>query len=305
MMNQNQYPKRKLYLSLAQYGLRTLESEEDFWNELHVQIERARANQADVLVFPEYLTAHLLSLAPEMSHEAACEYLDQFTARYLVFFKEMSCDYGIHILAGTHIFKKENHFVNRAYFFSPDGTVHFQDKIHLTPEEQTKWPLTPGHILNIIDTAWGKMAIFICYDIEFPELARLAAEQGAQLILCPSYTDNAFGYFRVRLCAQARAIENQLYVALSGIVGELTERRPQLDWGHCQAGLFSPCDVPFEADGIIAIGQTNQHGLVFAQVDLEQLALNRSQGLVAPFFDRKPHLYSRIRAESSSNSPTS
>jgi len=282
---------KKLTIATTQYGLTDIQSEEQFWTGISTKVRDAAGQGAAIIVFPEYLTAHLLSLEPSMLHDEACHFLDQQTAKYIQFFLRLSQECNIAILAGTHICKEENEYVNRAFMFFPDGRIEVQSKVHLTPEEQIRWPLTAGDDLNVFETEWGKMAILTCYDVEFPELARAAALRGAVLILCPSYTDSAYGYYRVRYCCQARAIENQLFVVLSGLVGALSEDRPQVDQGYSQAGVFTPCDTPFAIDGIIQVGEVNEDVTVLAEVDFHMLRENRERGAVAPFYDRRPELY--------------
>ncbi|WP_053373532.1 carbon-nitrogen hydrolase family protein [Paenibacillus sp. FJAT-27812] len=280
-----------LSVATIQYELTFIESEEQFWKGLTSTISKAAEQGAELVVFPEYMTAHLLSLKPAMSHKEACHYLSNYTAKYMNFFLQSSRAFGIAILGGTHICHEEDGFVNNAYLFFPDGRVEVQTKLHLTPEERNSWSLVAGDRLNMIESKWGKLAITTCYDIEFPELARMAAEQGAQLLLCPSYTDSAFGYYRVRHCAQARAIENQLFVVLSGMVGSLPEGLLQVDQGYCQAGVFSPCDYPFSEQGILQVGVVNESGMALAELDFAMLQENREHGVVAPFYDRRPSLY--------------
>ncbi|WP_187273902.1 nitrilase-related carbon-nitrogen hydrolase [Paenibacillus sp. N3.4] len=282
---------RKITLASVQYGLSDLQSKEQFWDGLASKIREAAEKGANLVVFPEYVTAHLLSLEPTMTNEEACVYLDSCTERYVRFFQHCSQEWQVLILGGTHVCKEEKGFVNKAFLFFPDGRMETQNKIHLTPEEQVRWPLTAGDELSVFETAWGLVAILTCYDIEFPELARAAAERGAELILCPSYTDNASGYSRVRFCAQARAIENQLFVVVSGLVGALAEGRPQVDQGYCQAGLFTPCDSPFAQDGVERVGKLNEDMVVMAEIDFAKLCENRRGGAVAPFYDRRPNLY--------------
>ncbi|BBI36390.1 nitrilase-related carbon-nitrogen hydrolase [Cohnella abietis] len=284
---------KKLKIATTQYGLTDIHSEEQFWAGISTKIKEAAEEGSAMVVFPEYMTAHLLSVEPSMLHEEACDYLDQRTEQYIRFFKQQSQERGIAILAGTHICRgvEEEEYENKAFLFFPDGRVETQSKVHLTPEEQIRWPLVAGDALNVFDTEWGKMAILTCYDIEFPELARAAALRGAQLILCPSYTDSKHGYYRVRHCCQARAIENQIFVVLSGLVGALSEDRPQVDQGYCQAGVFTPCDIPFEADGVLQAGEVNANMTVFVEVDYHQLRENRERGAVAPFYDRRPEFY--------------
>ncbi|WP_372663478.1 carbon-nitrogen hydrolase family protein [Cohnella sp.] len=282
---------KKITIATTQYGLTDILTEEQFWTGLSVKIQDAAENGAALIVFPEYLTTHLLSIVPTMMHDEACHHLDLYTAKYLRFFELQSKEWNIAILGGSHICREAGEFVNKAFLFFPDGRMETQSKLHLTPEEHIRWPLTAGEELNVFDTEWGRAAILTCYDIEFPELARAAAVRGAELILCPSYTDTSYGYHRVRHCCQARAIENQVFVVMSGLVGTLTEDRPQVDQGYCQAGVFTPCDVPFFEDGIMQVGELNRNMTIFAEVDFRMLRENRQRGAVAPFYDRRPALY--------------
>ncbi|XID91300.1 carbon-nitrogen hydrolase family protein [Paenibacillaceae bacterium WGS1546] len=285
---------KKLMVAATQYGLTDIGSEEQFWTGIANKVREAASQGAELIVFPEYLTAHLLSLEPPMLHDEACYRLDGKTEEYMRFFRELSREKNIAILAGTHICKAEDgEYVNKAFLFFPDGRLETQSKLHLTSEEQIRWPLVSGEELNVFDTEWGKMAILICYDVEFPELARAAALRGVETVLCPSYTDSSYGYHRVRYCAQARAVENQLFVVVSGLVGALSEDRPQVDAGFSQAGAFAPCDLPFQPDGIIQVGEPNRDMTVLVELDFHLLRENRAQGAVAPFYDRKPELYER------------
>jgi predicted amidohydrolase len=282
-----------LTIATAQYGLSRLQSEEQFWTRLSGKIREAAEKGAELIVFPEYLTTHLLSLEEIMTHVEACEYLDNHTEAYLSFFKQHSQEWNIVILGGTHICREDQAYVNKAFLFFPDGRLETQNKLHLTPEEQNIWPLAQGEDLHVFDTKWGFISILTCYDIEFPELSRAAADRGVKLILCPSYTDSSYGYHRVRHCVQARAIENQLFVILSGIVGELPEGRPQVDKGYSQAGVFTPCDRPFTEDGILQVGEANQDRMVIAHIDFAELHENRQHGAVSPYYDRRPTLYEK------------
>ncbi|MFB9274787.1 nitrilase-related carbon-nitrogen hydrolase [Cohnella cellulosilytica] len=331
---------KKLTIATTQYGLKDITSEEQFWAGIADKVRKAAAEGAEMILFPEYVTAHLLSLRPQMLHDEACAYLDGQSEQYERFFRELSGEAGIAILAGTHICRADRtweegartgagigdegsdeastgkksgavpvsssnssrreasgsgaEYVNEAFLFFPDGRLERQRKVHLTPEEQIRWPLVPGESLNVFDTQWGKMAILTCYDIEFPELGRAAALRGVETILCPSYTDSAYGYHRVRFCAQARAVENQVFVVLSGLVGALSEDRPQVDTGYCQAGAFAPCDFPFDPDGILETGKKNVDSTILVELNYHQLHENRARGAVAPFYDRRPELYDRL-----------
>jgi predicted amidohydrolase len=284
-----------LTIAVAQYGLAHIETIDQFWDGLAKRMEDAAKKNVDIFVLPEYVTLHLLTLVPSMNYVEACEYLDSFTEAYQDFFRTYSAKLDMIILAGTHVHKGKERYVNQAGLFFPDGRIESQNKIHLTPEEKTRWNLEAGDELNIIESDWGRIAILICYDIEFPELSRIVADQGVELILCPSYTDTVAGYYRVQHTSHARAIENQLFVALSGIVGVLEEQRLQIDKGHCRAGIFGPCDTPFPDDGVIHAGAVNEDMVIVTEIDFAMLRENRSYGIVAPFYDRRLDLYESER----------
>lgn len=282
-----------LTIATVQYGLSNTLTIQLFWTRLTAKIREAAELGAELIIFPEYMTAHLLSFEPIMSHEEACRHLDSYTEEYIEFFQRCSREWDIIIVGGSHICREKNGFVNKAFLFFPDGRIETQNKLHLTPEEQNLWSLVEGDTLHVFETKWGLVCLLTCYDIEFPELARIAAQRGVELILCPSYTDTSYGYHRVRHCCQARAIENQLFVALSGMVGRLPLVRPQVDQGYCQAGVFSPCDIPFNDQGVIEVGEPNRDMIVFAVLDFAKLRLNRMHGVVAPFYNRRPALYEK------------
>lgn len=290
-------------IAAVQYGIGPLRSENEFWNRLRRHLAKAEQEGARLVLFPEYLTGHLLSLASPMNNEEACEYLHRFTDEYKTRFSRMSKETGITIAGGTHIHREgapdsgaSKGYYNEAFLFFPDGRIEGYKKIHLTPEEKRAWPLLPGDSYSVHQTEFGRIAIQVCYDIEFPESSRIVADLGADIILCPSYTDAAAGYWRVRHSCQARAIENQVYVALSGLVGSMPAVE-QVDAGYSQAGVFTPCDRPFPDNGVLALATPNRNALVLAPVDLEKLAYNRSKGAVAPFYDRRTELYAAKAAK--------
>jgi predicted amidohydrolase len=288
---------KRSVVSVVQYGIGPLKSKRAFWQNVGRFVDRAKARGAELIVFPEYVTAHLLALEPAMTNAEACEYLHGQTEDYIRHFSALSRERDITIVGGTHIHREgvpadSGTYYNESFLFHPDGRIDRQPKIHLTPEERKEWPLMPGDRYAVFDTRVGRVAIQVCYDIEFPEGSRILADMGAELICCPSYTDAAAGYWRVRNCGQARAIENQLIVAVSGIVGQMPGVA-QIDTGYCRAGVFAPCDRPYPANGVLAEGASNRSGLVCAIVDLDVLHENRTGGAVSPYFDRKPELYNR------------
>lgn len=274
------------------YELKPLQSYEEYWQTVQMHVQSAQRQNVRLLVFPEYQTAQLLSLQPVMTHADAMAYLDGFTEEYVTRFSQLAQENELTILGGTHIVKEGDGYVNKAYLFYPDGRVETQNKVHTTPEERNVWHMTPGEDFAVFDTEIGKVAILTCYDIEFPETARIVADMGAEIILCPSYTDAPAGFYRVRYCAQARAVENQLFVVMSGLVGSVPGVE-QIDMAYSKGAVFAPCDYPFPPDGILSEGVLNASMVTTAPIDLDRLKENRTMGNVSPYFDRKPEVYAK------------
>jgi len=202
----------------------------------------------------------------------------------------LAIKYNVNIVGGSQFAIEGDELRNISYLFRRDGTIERQYKIHITPSERRWWGVKPGNEVKVFDTDRGKVAILICYDIEFPELSRIAAAQGAQIIFCPFNTDNRHGYLRIRYCAQARCIENHVYVAVSGCIGNLPFV-DNADVHYAQSGIFTPADVAFSRDGIAAECTPNIETLVVQDVDVEQLRRHRLRGTVQNWNDRRTDLY--------------
>jgi predicted amidohydrolase len=153
--------------------------------------------------------------------------------------------------------------------------------------------MSRGHGFYIYHTDFGKIAILVCYDVEFPEAARVLAEAGAQILFVPSCTDERQGFCRVRYCAQARASENQIYVAMAGTVGNLPEV-PHMATHYGQAAILTPSDYFFARDGIAAEGNVNQEQMIISDVDLDLLEERRVNGTVLPLNDLIKDAYDRV-----------
>jgi predicted amidohydrolase len=145
----------------------------------------------------------------------------------------------------------------------------------------------------------GIISIQICYDVEFPELSRIAVEKGAQMIFVPFCTDERNAYLRVRYCAQARCIENHVYAAIAGGVGNLPFVE-NLDVHYAQSAIFTPSDIPFTRDAIQSEATPNTEMVIVDDVDLELLKRHRQSGSVLNWKDRRDDLYEiKYKAENS------
>jgi len=285
----------KIRISVVQYELKPISGVGQFKDQVIYNLEVAKDMGAQVVVFPEFLTTQLMSFFLPTTCKEAIRNLSEFTREYLDFFTRSAANYQLHILGGTHITCNGENIYNTAHFFFPDGRVYTQDKVHLTPTERQDWRVTPGNRFEVFSFLGTTAAILTCYDIEFPEAARLAAQQGAKIIFCPSCTDDRTGFHRVRYCCHARTIENQLYVVTTGTVGQLPGVR-FMESNFGQGALLCPNDIPFARDGIIVQGEINQPMVVTGDLDMELLEQSRISGSVSPWRDRRLDLYGEIKS---------
>ncbi len=274
-----------------QYEMRRIQSFEDFAHQVEYFTDVAADYRADFAVFPELFTTQLMSFIEEKSPSSAVRRLTTFTEDYIELFNNLSVKYNINIVGGSHFVEEGGHIYNVAYLFRRDGTIEKQYKIHITPNERKWWGISPGNQVRVFDTDCGKVAILICYDIQFPELSRYAVDQGANIIFSPFCTDDRQGYLRVRYCAQARAVENQVYTVIAGTVGNLPQVE-NMDIQYAQSGIFTPSDFSFARDGIVGEAQPNIETVVVGDVDLEILRRGRNNGTVTQLKDRRRDLFS-------------
>lgn len=274
----------------VQYQMRLIHSFEDFARNCEYFVDAASDYRCDVVLFPEMFTMQLLSFLPHKTPGKAVRQLSEFTPRYEELFVNLAIKYNINIIGGSHITEENENLYNISYLFKRDGTFHKQYKMHITPHEKKWWGVKPGNKVEVFDTDMGKIAILICYDVEFPELARIAVEKGAQILFVPFNTDERRAYLRVRYCSQARAIENQVYMVIAGCVGNLPEV-DNIDIQYAQSAIFTPSDVEFHREGIATEAPPNTETLIFQDLDLKLLSRNREFGSVQTLKDRRTDLY--------------
>ncbi|KAB7706261.1 acyltransferase [Bacillus aerolatus] len=280
----------KMRVSAVQYHLHTITSFEEFAAECEHYIKAAKEFDTEFILFPEFFTTQLMSIGDENGHPLEITDLPKFTQQYREAFKTFAKNYDVHIIAGTHVIEKGEHIQNVAHLFYPDGRMEQQAKLHITPAEVEGWNMAQGDQFQIFETDKGKIAILTCYDIEFPEIVRMAKAKGADVIFCPSCTDDRHGFHRVRYTSHARAVENQVYVVLTGTVGALpTVDLMRANFG--QAAIITPNDVPFPPAGILAEGVINDDMIITADLDLKLLEEVREKGSVTTWRDRRTDLY--------------
>jgi predicted amidohydrolase len=280
----------RLYrVAAVQFALKPVASFEEWAAQAEAYVYTGRREfGAECVVLPDYCTASLMSIPvggkPGTAQDAA-----KYAPRYIELFKGLATRENVAILAGTQLVAEGNKLYNTAHLFHPDGRIDTQRKLHLTPTETRAWGVYPGEGLKLVELPFGKAAMLTCYDVEFPELARQARARGATVIFCPSCTDDRHGFHRVRYTAQARAIEDQVYVIVSMTVGSLPIDDLRAHQG--QAAILTPCDYPFPTGGVLAQGELNQDMVVAADLDMEAIQKAQSGGSVRTWQDRRKDLY--------------
>ncbi len=293
---QSKAPKQRITsmpvrICCVQYQMRKISNFDDFATQVEYFVDVASDYKSDFVLFPELLTTQLLSFEKEKRPGLASRELAKYTDQYITFFKDMALSYNVNIIGGSHFTLEKDNVFNVSYLFRRDGTYDKQYKIHVTPSESLWWGVQAGSVPKVFDTDRGKVAINICYDVEFPEMARFAVDNGAHILFVPFCTDERHGFTRVRTCAQARAIENQIYVAMAGTTGNIPSVE-NMAIQYSQSAIFTPSDFPFSRDGIAAITDENAEMVILADVDVEVLRRSRHSGTVMPLKDRRRDLYS-------------
>jgi len=280
-------------VACIQYQQRRVRSFEEFAENVEYFVDVVADYKSDFAVFPELFTLQLLSIENEpIPPDQAIATLTKYTERLKELLSRLAVHYNINIIGGSHpTLDEDGDIVNVCYVCLRDGSIHAQAKIHPTPNEAYWWSIVGADDVRTIQTDCGPIGVMICYDSEFPELGRHLVDQGAQILFVPFCTDERKSYLRVRYCCQARAVENQVYVALAGNVGNLPGV-PNMDIQYAQSCILTPCDFPFDRDGVAADTTPNVEMVAIADLNLDTLRQARMTGTVQNLRDRRFDLYS-------------
>jgi predicted amidohydrolase len=286
--------KKIVRLGLIQWQMRPYKDLDELMQQAEFFIDAVSGYRSDFVLFPEFFNAPLMAEDNHLSEAEAIRELAKHTATIVQKFSEFAISYNINIITGSMPEIKGNLLYNAGYLFRRDGTTERYEKLHVTPDEAKVWGMQGGSQLKAFDTDCGKIGILICYDSEFPELSRLLADEGMDILFVPFLTDTQNGYSRVRHCAQARAIENECYVAIAGSVGNLPKVH-NMDIQFAQSMVFTPCDFSFPANGIKAKATTNTEMILIADVDIDLLRELNQFGSVRNLRDRRKDIFEIIR----------
>lgn len=281
-------------LGLIQWQMRLYKDLDELMQQAEYFIDAVSGYRSDFALFPEFFNAPLMSEYNHLTESEAIRKLAEYTRKIVQRFAELAISYNINIITGSMPEIVENNLYNVGYLCKRDGGVERFEKIHITPDESKVWGLQGGNSIRTFDTDCGKIGILICYDVEFPELSRILANEGIDILFVPFLTDTQNGYSRVRYCAQARAIENECYVAIAGSVGNLPKVH-NMDIQYAQSMVFTPCDFSFPTNGIKAEATPNTEMILIADVDIDMLRELNQFGSVRNLKDRRTDIYKLIK----------
>ena len=280
-------------IATAAYPLDQFNAWSDYADKLESWVSEAAGQGADLLVFPEYGAMELATLdGPDVAADlpASLRAISDKMPKVDALHADLAAKCDVHICAASapvYDAAIGPDPVNRARLFAPGGDRGIQDKQIMTRWERAPMGAVPGGPLTLFDTALGKIGILICYDAEFPLLARALAE--ADILLVPSCTEALEGYWRVRIGAMARALEGQCVTVMASTVGD-AQWNEVADLNTGMGGIFGPPDAGFPPTGVLAEGTLNSPGWTMAEVDLQAIADVRADGnvLTATHWDEQP-----------------
>ncbi|MCF2494318.1 carbon-nitrogen hydrolase family protein [Dyadobacter chenhuakuii] len=300
--DQAAFTKSIIRLGLIQWQMRLYSDFDELMQQVEYFVDAVSGYRCDFALFPEFFNAPLMSDYNHLSEPDAIRKLAEYTEKIVSRFSELAISYNINIITGSMPEVVDNSLYNVGYLCKRDGGIERFEKLHVTPDEAKVWGMQGGNTIKTFNTDCGKIGILICYDVEFPELSRILADEGMNILFVPFLTDTQNGYSRVRNCAQARAIENECYVAIAGSVGNLPKVH-NMDIQYAQSMVFTPCDFSFPTNGIKAEATPNTEMILIADVDIDMLRELNQFGSVRNLKDRRSDIYTLVRNhESQKNS---
>ena len=284
--------KTTVRVGLVQWQMRPYKTLDDVFEQVEFFVDAVSDYKSDFVLFPEYFNAPLMAKFNDEGESEAIRGLAAYTNEIRERFVKLAISYNINIITGSMplIKEEDGRLYNVGFLCRRDGTYEMYEKIHVTPDEIKSWGLSGGKSLQTFDTDCAKIGVLICYDVEFPELSRIMADQGMQILFVPFLTDTQNAYSRVKVCAHARAIENECFVVIAGSVGNLP-RVHNMDLQYAQSGVFTPCDFAFPTDGKRAEATPNTEMILVSDVDLDLLNELHTYGSVRNLKDRRNDLY--------------
>ena len=287
LMNQK---KSIIRLGLVQWQMRPVTGIDMLYDQIEFFVDAVSGYNCDFTLFPELFNAPLMSEFNHLPESEAIRELAKYTEPIKNKLKELAISYNTNIIGGSMPYIEDGHLYNVGFLCRRDGSDEMYRKIHITPNEISYWGMVGGNEIKTFDTDCGKIGVMICYDVEFPELSRLMALEKMQILFVPFLTDTQNGFTRVKHCAQARAIENECYVAVAGSVGNLPKVN-NMDIQYAQSAVYTPSDFAFPPNGIKAEATPNNEMTLIVDVDVDLLKELHEYGTIRAIKDRRTDLY--------------
>ncbi|PTS98393.1 carbon-nitrogen hydrolase [Pedobacter sp. HMWF019] len=281
---------KTIRIGLVQWQMRLFPTMESFYEQVEFFVDAVSGYKSDFIMFPELFNTPLLQPYNHLPEMEAMRKLAELTEEIVAKIQEYAVSYNVNVISGSMPILENNKLYNATYLCHRSGKTEEYRKIHITPNELKYYGMVGGDKIKVFDTDCGKIGILICYDVEFPELSRIYADQGMQILFVPFLTDTQNGYTRVRRCAQARAIENECYVAIAGCVGNLPKVN-NMDIQFAQSAVFTPSDFAFPTNAVKAETTPNTEMMLVVDVDLHLLDELHHFGTVKILKDRRNDLY--------------
>lgn len=290
--NPNTMQDSIIRLGLVQWQMRHFKDIEAFYEQVEFFVNVMGDYKSDFVLFPELFNTPLLAPFNSLSERDSMIELAKLTEDIKKKISELAISYNVNIISGSMpVFDHDtNDLYNVSYLLHRDGRMDEYRKIHITPNEKRYYGMKGGNEIKVFDTDCGKIGLVICYDVEFPELPRILADQGMKILFVPYLTDTQNAYMRVRHCAAARAIENECYVAIAGCVGNLPKVN-NMDIQFGQAAVFTPSDFAFPSNAVKGEATPNTEMTLIVDVDLNLLKDLHHNGSVQVMKDRRKDLY--------------
>ena len=270
-------------VAAVNWKLRTIRSDGQFWNHAYEFIEKANDDGAQLVVMPELFSLELLFLEPKLCDKKTPKYLGQYWDDMINWLSRMAQNSGMAIVGGSHFQHTEDGVKNVCPIVFPDGQVFFQEKNKLTVYERSDWEIIGGRGVQPLP---GRLGVSVCYDCEFPEGARRLAEDGMLIHAVPAWTETRRGFQRVRWSSLARAIENQIFVIHSSLVGDIGKEPIPESYGS--SAIIAPSMAPFPMEAVLSESKLNEDDVIVEGLDIDALYASRKEGEVTNWQDRDP-----------------
>jgi predicted amidohydrolase len=244
-------------------------------------VERAAASGADLVVLPEKWNGigegeQLDALAEPLEGGESVEAMSAWAAQH-----------GIALVGGSITERRDGHdkLSNTSVVFDRDGSIAaIYRKIHLFDVDvgghryRESDAEQPGDEPVLARLAGWPIGLTVCYDVRFPELYRILALEGAELVTVPAHFTLYTGKDHWHVLLRARAIENQLYVAAAAQVGETLPGRPS----YGRSLIVDPW-------GIVLAEAPDEETVISADVDRSRL--ERVRASLPSLANRQPDAY--------------